>query len=195
MHRDEFIYNVHYDDAKYTINYPVKFGTLNGKTKYIFSPKQPEMIINVGFPASGKSHYTLTNISPHHYVYINQDMLKTANKCLKLANDSLKIGKSVVIDNTNITKNHRNAFIELAKRYNISVRCLLFNADINVCIHNSYFRNSVTNGSVKVIPKIVYNMMNKKYEKPELSEGFSVIHEVDFVLDADCKKEYEMYYF
>ena len=193
IHRDEFIYNVKYDDDKYKINYPVKFASLN-KNTYVFSPKQQEMIINVGLPGSGKSYYTLHNVVPCGYVYINQDTLKTANKCLKATEDALKIKKSVVIDNTNITKDHRNVYIELAKRYNVHVRCLLFTTSMEVCIHNSYFRN-YANESIKVIPKIVYNTMKKKYVKPELSEGFIEIHKVDFKIDGKYKNEYQKYYY
>lgn len=194
IHRDEFVFNVIYDDIK--VNYSVDFTKIGlNITKFI--PKHQEMILNVGFPASGKSHYSITQITPHDYEYINQDTLKTSKKCIDMSNKYLSENKSVVIDNTNLTKENRKAFIDLAKKYKIKVRCLIFTTPIDVCIHNSYLRNFMSNGNVNVIPKMVYNIMKKKYMKPELGEGFDEIREIEFALDDKkiTRNMYEQYYY
>ena len=191
MHRDEFIYGVEYDH--YDIKYPITFSNMKLRT-FVFKPSHQEMIINIGFPASGKSYYSNKFVIPNGYEYVNQDTLKTTKKCLSFTENALKNKKSVVIDNTNLTKETRKEFIDLAKKYKFKVRCLNFVTQIDICIHNSYFRNYITNGKTKVIPKIVYNMMKKKYVKPELNEGFDEINEIEFNIDEN-KDLYEKYYF
>jgi len=197
IHRDEFVYDVKYTDATYKINYPVDFKKIDTKCNYTFIPKpKQEMILNVGLPASGKSYFAQTYVVPHNYEYINQDTLKTAKKCVAAVEKALKLGKSVIVDNTNLTSDSRKVFIDIATKNKVPSRCLLFNTPLEVCKHNSYFRNYTTNGAVKVIPKMVYNMMKKKYVKPELTEGFSEINEINFSINLDDKMKelYQKYY-
>lgn len=192
IHRDEFVYDVKYKSDTYKINY-IDFSKFKSEP-YIFKSNKPEVIINIGLPASGKSKYSLDKICPDtDYVYINQDTLKTAKKCATVLETALKAGKSVVIDNTNMTKANRKVFIDIANKYKIKSRCLNFTTPHDVCIHNSYFRNYITNGDVDVIPKIVYNIMKKKYEKPELSEGFYEINEIEYMINASSGDAYRYY--
>ncbi|QKF93966.1 polynucleotide kinase 3 phosphatase [Fadolivirus algeromassiliense] len=197
IHRDEFVFDVKYPKNKYVIDYPIEFSKLK-QGDYKFVPNKPEMIINVGFPASGKSKYATEKISiDSDYVYINRDTLKTMKKCTDALERALKSGKSAVIDNTNLAAKDRKLFLDIANKYKVKSRCILFNTSIDTCIHNSYFRNYQTNGEVDPIPKMVYNMMKKKYEKPELDEGFDEIDEIGFSinLDTKIKKMYQCYYF
>lgn len=73
------------------------------------------MIVFVGSAASGKSTFWKTHLSD--YVRVNRDTLKTREKCLKVAEEAMKKGENLVIDNTNPTKNDRKDFIDLAKTY------------------------------------------------------------------------------
>lgn len=197
IHRDEFVYNLKYTNDTYKINY-VDFTKIPQK-KHTFEENTPEVIINIGLPASGKSTYTTNLIIKNNpqYVYINQDLLKTVKKCSDALETALKNGQSAVIDNTNVSKANRKVFIDIAKKYKVQCRCLLFNTNIDICVHNSSYRNFVTNGNVNIIPKMVYNIMNKKYEKPELNEGFYEINEIEFMIVFDNdndRKTYQMYY-
>lgn len=194
IHRDEFVFDV--KNVKPVAEYPVDFKQIKSG-EYTFTPNTPEMIINVGFPASGKSYYTQQYILKNDYGYINQDTLRTKKKCLMEAEKYLKKEISIVIDNTNMSKAERKEYIELSKKYNIQCRCILFTTPKEVCMHNSHFRNFTTNNAVNVIPQIVYNIMNKKYEKPDLNEGFYQIDEIDFKLNLDDqdKTMYEKYYY
>jgi bifunctional polynucleotide phosphatase/kinase len=45
--------------------------------------KRQEVIICVGMPASGKSSFTKKIFEPNGYVRVNQDTLKTKEKCVK----------------------------------------------------------------------------------------------------------------
>ena len=77
----------------------------------------------VGPPACGKSKLCATRFSTTHS-RVNQDTLKTKNKCFKFAEESLTAGRSVVIDNTNAYIALRAEWINLAKRLGVPVRYL-----------------------------------------------------------------------
>ena len=56
----------------------------------------PELVLFVGYPALGKSSFFRTHFAPASYVHINQDTLKTRDKCVKAAEEALKEKKSAV---------------------------------------------------------------------------------------------------
>ena len=60
-----------------------------------------EVVLFVGTPASGKSSFYGRYFRPHGYVHINQDTLRTKEKCVNSARVAIQGGSSVVIDNTN----------------------------------------------------------------------------------------------
>ncbi|KAG0245681.1 hypothetical protein BGX31_006677 [Mortierella sp. GBA43] len=112
-------------------------------TPLLPSPGTCEMIVFCGYPASGKSSFAQKHIMPTgQYDYVNQDTLKTKEKCLKATEESLKNNRAVVVDNTNPDVATRALYIELARKYKVPVRCFLFMADKNLAMHNNYFRAS-----------------------------------------------------
>ena len=74
------------------------------------------------------------------YERVNRDTLKTKEKCYKVADEFLSQGKSVIIDNTNPTKEDRKYFIGLAKKHGCKVRCFFFKTSKDICFHNDYQR-------------------------------------------------------
>lgn len=165
------------------INYPDVKKYLNLKPDFIFEKNlNPEMIIMVGFPASGKSSIASFLQSTHNYFLINQDNLKTKSKCFKVANEYMKKSQCVVIDNTNKNKEIRGEWINLAIKYNYNVRCILLNVDYDLAMHNNVYRYLTTQ---KYIPKMVYNMYKSSYEPPELSEGYKEI----IVVNKPCSSK------
>jgi bifunctional polynucleotide phosphatase/kinase len=67
---------------------------------------------------------------------VNNDTLKTPEKCMKVCKELLKAGKSVVIDNTNSTPDVRARYTVIAKEFKVPVRCFFFDVPKEVCMHN-----------------------------------------------------------
>ena len=54
-------------------------------------------MIFVGYPSLGKSSFYRKHFEPAGYVHINQDTLRTRDKCVKAAEEALEEGKSCVV--------------------------------------------------------------------------------------------------
>ncbi|KAF9110780.1 hypothetical protein BGX27_005891 [Mortierella sp. AM989] len=104
-------------------------------------PGTCEVIVFCGYPAAGKSSFAHKHILPTgQYDYVNQDTLKTKEKCVKAVEESLKNRRAVVVDNTNPDVVARASYVAIAKKYNVPARCFLFMADKDLATHNNYFR-------------------------------------------------------
>ncbi|XP_047123558.1 bifunctional polynucleotide phosphatase/kinase [Hydra vulgaris] len=134
-----------------------------------------EMIIFVGSPAAGKSFFAKNYLEPKLYVIVNRDSLKTIEKCISLAEKSLKNKKSVVIDNTNPSKEARKVFIDLAKKYNVSVRCFNFQTPLELAHHLNRFRQIVSGGTIRRVPDVGFNTFKSKFQPPSKEEGFEIV--------------------
>lgn len=76
-------------------------------------------------PASGKSTLAARFEREHNYERINQDTLKTEQKCFLKAREAIvENNKSVVVDNTNINSEIRKRWISFARELNIPVSFL-----------------------------------------------------------------------
>mmetsp|Transcript_26977 Transcript_26977/g.38013 ORF Transcript_26977/g.38013 Transcript_26977/m.38013 type:complete len:454 (+) Transcript_26977:52-1413(+) len=140
-----------------------------------------ELIINVGPPASGKSFFSKTYLVPNGYIHVNQDTFKSKQKCLEVTTKSLAEGKSVIVDNTNPTKDVRQEYIAIAKKSNIPVRCFWYQTPLDLANHLNMYREKITSGERSHVPKVVYATFNKKFEEPNTEEGFSEVVKVNFV--------------
>lgn len=81
------------------------------------SGRRQEMVLLVGFPGCGKSTFCRRFFEPHGYIRINQDELKTKEKCIRAAAAAWAAGKSVVVDNTNPASATRRAFIDILSQH------------------------------------------------------------------------------
>ncbi|XP_077981308.1 bifunctional polynucleotide phosphatase/kinase-like [Glandiceps talaboti] len=152
-----------------------------------------EMVISIGCPASGKSTFSKNYLVSHGYVAINRDTLGTQSKCQKGCIEALKAGKSVVIDNTNPAKHTRYEYIKLAQKYGVPVRCFWFETPLPLAQHMNMFRQTLTNGQVRRVPDVGYNVFKKNFEEPELSEGFTEIKKIEFIPNFASKKDEELF--
>jgi bifunctional polynucleotide phosphatase/kinase len=155
----------------------------NDSTSTVKVSGRQEMVVFVGWPASGKSSLYRNKFAPKGYVHINRDIIGTTEKCFKETKRAIEAGKSVAIDNTNPAASDREPYVELAKSKNISIRCIRMGTSREVAVHNNYFRVKETDGAVRRIPAVAYNMFNKKLEEPVVAEGFNRVEVVPFVTD------------
>lgn len=124
------------------------------------------MFILVGMPGSGKSTYCETYLVPAGWCHVEQDKLKTVKKMLQTVEQCLKNGRSVVIDATNPTIEHRGRYLELASKYDTPSAIVHFNG-------NGYAFNKLRDKSKKV-PDVVYHKYMKMLEVPTPDEGVQV---------------------
>lgn len=160
----------------------------------IVSEKQ-EVVVMVGYPASGKSFFSREYLGAKGYTCVNRDTMKTWQKCVAACKQSLASGKSVVIDNTNPDKISRKRYIDCAKAQGCPCRCFVFQVSMEHARHNNRFRELSASDHDKV-PDMVFYQYRKAFEEPDLSEGFSKILKVNFLpkfANDDIKEKYFMY--
>lgn len=75
----------------------------------------------------GKTTFFRQHFEPSGYLHVNQDTLKTRDKCVKAVEDALTVDKKcVVVDNTNPNAFTRRFYIDLAKKLGVPVRFVLY---------------------------------------------------------------------
>lgn len=146
-----------------------------------------ELIICVGYPASGKSSFVKKHLVRKGYTYINQDTLKTKEKCVKACQEALSQNQSVVIDNTNPEVATRQLYIKIAKQYNVPVRCFYFGDNEDLAQHNNYYRALYKGAEQKkeVLSILAYRTFKSRLMEPSLKEGFSEVKRINFQFLGD----------
>lgn len=155
--------------------------------------KQQEIVLMVGSPASGKSHFAKNYLK--EYGYVNRDTLGSWQKCTAAVQQYLNKEKSVVIDNTNPDPASRKRYIEVAKKCNVPVRCFVMTTSVEHAKHNNKFRE-LTDPSHVPINEMIINSYMKNYVPPTLKEGLKEIVKINFVpnfRNEQDRRLYEMY--
>ena len=145
--------------------------------EYKHNPALLTMVLMIGYPGVGKSVFVNNIILPHGLVYVNRDILKIMKKCIDLTEKSLKNGKSVVIDNTNPSRNARKVFIDLAKQYKARVIVFDFIADFEIAYRLNKARQET--GLGHVLPIVVFIKFRMQYQPPHKDEGIHDIYHVE----------------
>ncbi|KAJ8948512.1 hypothetical protein NQ318_000052 [Aromia moschata] len=156
---------------------------------------RPNVILMVGGPGSGKSHFCKEALLPLGYVHVNRDKLGSWQKCVKLLRDSLERRESCVVDNTNPDKESRARFVSVAKEMNVSCYCFVMATTVQHMKHNNRFRE-LTDPSHVPVSEIIINSYKKNFQEPEMSEGYADIVKVPFAAqfdDAENEKLYRMF--
>ncbi|KAL9559163.1 hypothetical protein MBANPS3_000567 [Mucor bainieri] len=146
---------------------------------------ESEVIVCVGYPASGKSSFVRKHLVPKGYVYINQDTLKTRDRCITACQTALNQKKSVVIDNTNPEKATRALYIKLAQNAKVPIRCFYFGNNEELSQHNNYYR-AVHKPEEKrdVLSSMAFRTFKSKLQEPSTVEGFEEVKKINFVFDG-----------
>lgn len=139
-----------------------------------------KVVILVGVPGSGKS--TFCKKYPK-YVRISQDELGSRYMCLELFRESLRKGKSVIVDRCNINKLQRQLWLNIAREFNVDeINCVKLSVVPEEAIKRISERKDhptiKEDFSLDKVKDIVYNFINT-YEAPELSEGYDKVLFID----------------
>lgn len=141
------------------------------------------IVVFCGSPGAGKSTYYWNVLEPLGYKRVNQDILKSRDKCLKVASEHLQARRSVAVDNTNADAETRGHWLDMAKRLGVPARCVLFKADPKLCEHNASVRalNAMMNPEAREgLPQMAFGSFIKRFQQPTLKEGFEDITVIEF---------------
>ncbi|SMQ55745.1 unnamed protein product [Zymoseptoria tritici ST99CH_3D7] len=156
-------------------------------TPIVFTKKNDlDIVLFCGSPGAGKSTFYWQNMKPLGYERVNQDILKTRDRCLKVATECIQDKKSVVVDNTNADIETRSAWLRLAAKLHVPCRLVHFTSSAKLCEHNDTVR-ALSNGLMnpenrQLLPKMAFTSFASRFRRPTLEEGFQDITSVDFRL-------------
>jgi predicted kinase len=139
-----------------------------------------EAVVFIGIPGSGKSTFYAQRFLNTH-IRINRDMLRTETRERILIDACLRAKQPFVIDNTNVTREKRAAYIALAEQTKCRVIGYFFDCPVDEALK----RNEQRTGKAKV-PKVAIYAMAKKLEPPTRDEGFDELFRVknDFTIET-----------
>lgn len=146
--------------------------------------KRLQVIVMVGGPGSGKSFVARQRLEPNGFVVINQDALKTWQKCAAMLEATLKVGffgarapllnfilklsfvfplspqskRCAVIDNTNVDKEARQRYITIAAKLGARCRCFVMITSLAQCRHNIAFRELLDPKRSKIPERLLLAM-------------------------------------
>ena len=136
-----------------------------------------KMIILVGLPGCGKSTWAKNYLKNNNgYVRVNRDDLRMMffnelfvlntpereNLVTQISNEiierTLKSGKNIIIDNTNLSSKYRNNFHDIAQKIgNVEVEEIVFEIPIETILN----WNAEREGQARVPDKVIKNMIEK----------------------------------
>ncbi|CAK5280699.1 unnamed protein product, partial [Mycena citricolor] len=150
-----------------------------------------ELVLFVGYPCLGKTTLFRKHFEPAGYIHINQDVLKTREKCVKAVDTALAEGKKCVVDNTNRDASTRKYYIDAAKKRGVPVRCMVFTGSYDLAWHNNLYRAYGLPASVisreparELLPIGAFTTFRDKFEEPDLSEGFAHIISINWTFEG-----------
>ena len=164
LEKDHKIFNARKyleDDKEITKNHKNNYETIKMIKKYLENNENDKkmdnkngkiLILYVGSPASGKSHF-LKNYLPDFkrtILYMSQDtfngtpakFIKTISQYMDMNTD---IGNIIVIDNTNGTIKTREKYISLAHNKGYKVMVIYFDTPKEICMHLNALRTKINN--------------------------------------------------
>ena len=133
----------------------------------------PELIILVGLPGSGKSTYYRAHFAATH-AHISKDLMPNArrrdDRQEREIAAALAEGKSVVVDNTNPSREVRAPLIALGRRHGARIVAVYFETEVKTAI----MRNRQREGRARV-PDVAIFATRKKLVPPTPEEGFDEV--------------------
>lgn len=146
----------------------------------------PELVLFVGVQGSGKTSFYRERFSGTHAL-VSKDLFPNnrnrARRQRQLIGEALASGRSVVLDNTNPTREDRAAAI--AREHGAAVTGYVFVTDLRAALE----RNRRREGRARV-PDVALYATAKRLQLPSLSEGFGALFAVRLTpegrFEIDC---------
>jgi predicted kinase len=136
----------------------------------------PELVLLIGLPGAGKSTFFRLHFADSH-VHVSRDAFGERRRPETLQNellrDALGSGRSVVIDNTNVSVEERARFIDEARLHGVRVVGYRFDVSTRECVS----RNDGRSGRAR-IPKVGILSAAKRLVAPSKEEGFDALYRV-----------------
>ena len=135
-----------------------------------------ELVVMVGLQGSGKSTWVREQFSATHVVVSKDHWPRARNREARqrrAVEDALAAGRSVVVDNTNASRQDRAPLIASARVCSAEVRAVYLDVPVAVCLA----RNARRVGGARV-PVIGVLATRNRLVPPSLDEGFD---DVDIV--------------
>lgn len=124
------------------------------------------MILISGLPGSGKSRLAKKLSNKYDYLYLSQD--KDKSKLKSKLEKALEENKNVIIEGLLYSKEQRDKYIKLAKKYNYHKYLIHLETNMDLSYHLNHYRSLKDN--VKLVPKVVYHTYNKYYEQAKIED-------------------------
>jgi predicted kinase len=141
----------------------------------------PELVLFIGLQATGKSSFYRTAFAGTHDS-VSKDRLRNnrnpARRQRQLVEEALRAGRSVVVDNTNPTKEERAELIALVCSFGATVVGYYFESRLADCLE----RNRRREGTSRV-PDVALYATRKRLCSPSVAEGFDRLHYVRLLGD------------
>ena len=135
-----------------------------------------ELVILVGLPAAGKTTFCQQHLAATHD-HVSKDLLRNnrhpQRRQEQLLRESLALGHSVVVDNTNPSAAVRAPLIAIARQAGVEIVGYFFSTDVAEALR----RNRAREGRDRV-PDVAIFAARKRLAPPAFAEGFDRLYEV-----------------
>ena len=142
----------------------------------------PECVILVGLPGAGKTTFYRQRLSNTH-VHISKDLFPSSARNKQARQDAaleaaLGSGRSVAVDNTNVSAAERAAIIAIAKAHDARVVGVYIAASTREAVGRNERR-----AAREKVPKVAIFTKAKRLDPPQASEGYDELRA--YRVDAD----------
>ena len=147
-------------------------------------------IMLVGLPASGKSTYA-EKLAKHVNVEIissdtiraeltgdinNQDRNNEVFEIVyRRVEEALHEGKNIIVDSTALKVDYRKKFVEICKKFEVFCIVWEITSSVKTCLRRNTKRD-------RQVPEDIILQMAESYELPQLSEGFDMIVQNEWMI-------------